>query len=141
MIRGTVAPATRVNVATRLVGTMMKWWTDRQRRKSLLNAFHFDTTCWLIEKDEHALREWSNGYGETLRARVRALVPGTGASSHDLKSLRDFYRKEANGGGGGIVRADVASAAGMRAVVVVQKRRGGLAYKGSLIVPLQNFEY
>src|SRR5664279_5841339 len=98
--------ASRSSFRSRLVG-QMNWWAERQRRKSLLHAFQFDTTCWLLEKRKHDVAEGSNGYGDTLRATIRANVPGTGASLHDLKSLRDFYRKEANRVGGGIVRVDL----------------------------------
>jgi tetratricopeptide (TPR) repeat protein len=122
---------------------MMNWWTDRQRRKSLLDAVRFDTTCWLLEKKKHNAVEWSNGYGDTLRATTRSVVPGTGASLHDLRSLREFYRKEARRVGGGIVCVDLVSAGGLRSVMVIQKHQGHIEYhyKGSLIIPVANCEY
>jgi tetratricopeptide (TPR) repeat protein len=121
----------------------MNWWTDRQRRKSLLNAFQFDTSCWPIEKNNRGLLEWSNGYGDTLRATVRDNLSATHTGSQSLESLRTFYRNEAGVEGGGIVSVDRVIAGGVRCVVVIQKRRGRLEYhyKGSLIVPLKNCEY
>jgi tetratricopeptide (TPR) repeat protein len=121
----------------------MNWWPNRQKRKSLLNAVHFDTTRWLLEKKRHNSLEWSNGYGDTLRASVDQEVPEERARLVSRNSLREYYRKEASRINGGIVLTDFVQAGGISVVMVIRKYTAGSGYRyeGSLVVPFKGGEY
>jgi hypothetical protein len=59
----------------------------------------------------------------------------------DLYGIRQVYKKYANSDGCGLIEADVITAAGLKVIRVIEKQKQephGMAYKGSLTIPLAN---